>query len=474
MEFQDIKTIYLIGVGGIAMGTLASMLKEKGHQVIGSDQNLYPPMSTHLEALGVQVCQGYSADNLAQYSPDVVIVGNVIRRENPEAQAILQNGVPYLSMPQAIDRFFLSHHRSVVVAGTHGKSTTSSLLAWVLSHGGMSPSAFIGAFVKNWNASYRLGTGHYMVIEGDEYDTAFFDKGPKFLHYRPQIAVITSIEYDHADIFPDFDSVIRAFRDFVKLIPRSGYLVVNADDPHCLAVSRECRGKVFTYGTSDQADWRLCGADYLPGAVHFRYQNPLLGAQEDIVSRLPGRHNLWNTLATMAVASLLGLNRNQIQEGLLAFKGVKRRQDAVGESKGVLIIDDFAHHPTAVQETLQGLRLFYPDKRLIAAFEPRTNSSRRAVFQDAYAAAFDEADCICIKEPPGLEAIPEPERLNARKLVEDIRKRQKETHFFTNTDDLTTFLTSYCFSGDLVVCMSNGSFDGLPRKLLGALETKQR
>jgi UDP-N-acetylmuramate: L-alanyl-gamma-D-glutamyl-meso-diaminopimelate ligase len=472
MEPQSLKTIYLVGVGGIAMGTLASMLKEKGHHVIGSDQNLYPPMSTHLEALGIPVCQGYNAENPARYSPDVAVVGNVIRRENPEAQAILQNGVPYLSMPQAIDRFFLSHHQSIVVAGTHGKSTTSSLLAWVLTHGGTSPSAFIGAFVKNWDASYRLGTGQYMVIEGDEYDTAFFDKGPKFLHYRPQIGVITSIEYDHADIFPDFDSVVRAFRNFVLLIPPEGYLVVNADDPRCVEVSRVCRGKVFTYGTSEHADWRLCDVEYLQGAVRFKCQNPFSGKQEEITSRLPGRHNLGNTLAIMAVASLLGLTRNQIQEAIMAFRGVKRRQDIVGESKGVLIIDDFAHHPTAVQETLQGLRLFYPGKRLVAAFEPRTNSSRRAVFQNAYAAAFDEADCICIKEPPGLDAIPELERLNSSKLVEDIRSRRKETHFFKSSTDLSTFLGGYCSPGDVVVCMSNGSFDGLPQKLLEALETK--
>jgi UDP-N-acetylmuramate: L-alanyl-gamma-D-glutamyl-meso-diaminopimelate ligase len=470
MEPQSLKTIYLIGVGGIAMGTLASMLKEKGHRVAGSDQNLYPPMSTHLESLGIPVCQGYHAQNPSRFSPDIVIVGNVVRRDNPEAQAILQNGVPYLSMPQAIDRFFLPHHQSLVVAGTHGKSTTSSLLAWVLNHGGMSPSAFIGAFMKNWGASYRLGTGQYMVIEGDEYDTAFFDKGPKFLHYRPHIAVITSIEYDHADIFPDFDSVLKAFRNFVELIPTTGCLVVNADDPHCLAVSRFCKGKVFTYGTSEQADWRLCGVDFLLREVRFRVRDPLSDTEKELVSRLPGRHNLGNTLATMAVASLLGLGKDQLQEAILAFEGVKRRQDIVGESRGVLIIDDFAHHPTAVKETLQGLRLFYPDKRLIAAFEPRTNSSRRSVFQSAYAAAFHEADCVCIKDPPGLETIPQAERLNAEKLVEDISKRQKDAHFFRNTELLMKFLMSYCSSGDVVVCMSNGSFDGLPQKLLQGLE----
>jgi UDP-N-acetylmuramate: L-alanyl-gamma-D-glutamyl-meso-diaminopimelate ligase len=470
LQAQDVSKIYMMGIGGIAMGTLASMLKEKGYEVVGSDQNLYPPMSTHLEALGIAVSQGYRADNLARHSPDIVIVGNVIRRDNPEAQVILQNGVPYLSMPEAIARFFLSDHEGIVVAGTHGKSTTSSLLAWVLSHAGMNPSAFVGAFVNNWQASYRLGSGRYMVIEGDEYDTAFFDKGPKFLHYRPQVGVITSIEYDHADIFRDFEAILEAFENFVGLIPPDGHLVVNADDPHCLALSRQCRGRVFTYGASDQADWRLLEAEYLPGAVRFTCVNPLSGFQEEIVSRLPGRHNLGNTLAAMAVAAIAGLNRQQFQEALLAFQGVKRRQDVLGEASGVLIIDDFAHHPTAVQETLRALRLFYPHRRLIAAFEPRTNSSRRSVFQSAYTAAFDDADCICIKEPAGLESIPEPERLNTRQLVADITKRLKEAYFFHNAEDLSNFLKGYCVSGDMVVCMSNGSFDGLPQSLLQALK----
>ncbi len=472
MNLQDVKTIYLMGVSGIAMGTLASMLKEMDYHVVGSDQDLYPPMSTHLEALGIPVCRGYSSENLTRHSPDVVIVGNVIRRENPEAQAILHNGVPYLSMPQAIARFFLSRHDSVVVAGTHGKSTTSSLLAWMLTHAGMDPSAFIGAFVKNWDASYRLGTGRHMIIEGDEYDTAFFDKGPKFLHYRPYLGIITSIEFDHADIFPDFESVRKAFEGFVRLIPPTGYLVVNADDRECIALSRQCRGRVFTYGASDQADWRLLEADYPAGTVRFKIRNPLTGCIESIFSYLPGRHNLANTVAAFAAASILGLSTNQIQKALPAFQGVKRRQDIVGESKGILIIDDFAHHPTAVRETLQALRLFYPGRRLIAAFEPRTNSSRRAVFQHAYATVFDEADCIGIKQPSGMEGIPEPERLNTMQLVEDLGKRQKDAHLFERTEDLVGFLVSYCASGDLVVCMSNGSFDGLPQKLLAAFESQ--
>lgn len=470
MTAQDPKTIHMMGIGGIAMGTLASMLKARGYRVTGSDQNLYPPMSTHLDALGIPVFQGYRPENLERSSPDLVVVGNVIRRENPEAQALLRNGTPYLSMPQAIGRFFLSQHQGIVIAGTHGKSSTSSLLAWVLSHAGLSPSAFIGAFVKNWQASHLLGNGRYMVIEGDEYDTAFFDKGPKFLHYQPQLGIITSIEFDHADIFRDFEAVLRVFASFARIIPPEGALVVNADDSNCLALGRECRGQVMSYGASAAADWRLLDADFLPGAVRFTYLNPFSDNAETLFSHLPGRHNLLNTLAARAVAELVGLDRDRFQNALLAFQGIRRRQDVLGEAGGVLIIDDFAHHPTAVQETLQALRRFYPEKRLITAFEPRTNSSRRAVFQDSYAVAFDDAECTCIKQPPGLETIPETERLNTRQLVEDVRKRGKEARCFEGAEDLLNFLTSYCRAGDLVVCMSNGSFDGLPRRLLQALQ----
>lgn len=469
MAAQELETIYMMGIGGIAMGTLASMLKEKGYRVVGSDQNLYPPMSTHLENLAIPICRGYSAENLARYTPDIVIVGNVIRRENPEAQAVLQNGAPYLSMPQALARFFLCDHESIVVAGTHGKSTTSSLLAWVLSHAGMDPSAFIGAFVKNWQSSYRLGSGRHMVLEGDEYDTAFFDKGPKFLHYQPRVGLITSIEYDHADIFRDFEAIVRVFADFVRIIPVDGSLVVNGDDPTCLALSRHCRGRVMTYGASPEADWQFLDAEFLAGEVRFTCRNPISGLVERVLSHLPGRHNLFNTLAARAVAALADVSLDQFQEALLAFQGVTRRQDLLGEARGILIMDDFAHHPTAVQETLEALHRFYPERRLIAAFEPRTNSSRRSVFQDAYAASFDAADRICIKQPPGLESIPESERLNSGQLVEDIKKRGNAADLFESTEDLLSFLASHCRVGDLVVCMSNGSFDGLPQRLLQAL-----
>lgn len=469
----------MMGIGGIAMGTLATMLKERGYEVVGSDQNLYPPMSTHLESIKIPLLQGYSAQNPAGVSPDMVVIGNVIRRENPEARFVLEHGLPYISMPEAISRFFLCDHKSMVAAGTHGKSTTSSLLAWVLAHAGLDPSAFIGAFVKNWQQSFRLGKGPYMVLEGDEYDTAFFDKGPKFLHYQPYIGIISSIEFDHADIFSDFKAILEAFRRFVHLIPEEGYLIVNADDPNCVALSRECKGKVLTYGWSNGADWQILDIEYLQGRVRFSYLSPEPGngarpqpEKKVMVSGLAGKHNVSNALSVMAAASIAGLSMEQVQAALLAFQGVKRRQDILGEQNGIIVMDDFAHHPTAVRETLHALRRFYPERRIVAAFEPRTNSSRRKVFQEAYAASFDEADCVCIKEPPGLDSIPESERMDGKRLVEDIRGRNKDAYFFGEAQALLDFLFDRTLPGDLVVCMSNGSFDAVPSKLLERIKSK--
>jgi UDP-N-acetylmuramate: L-alanyl-gamma-D-glutamyl-meso-diaminopimelate ligase len=473
MLAHDLKTIYMMGIGGIAMGTLATMLKARGYRVVGSDQNLYPPMSTHLEQAHIPVCTGYDPDHLKQHQPDVVIIGNVIRRENPEAQFVLNHHLPYLSMPEALEHFFLPSHQSIVVTGTHGKSTTSALLAWVLEYAGLDPSAFVGGLLRNWQQSYRLGRGPYMVLEGDEYDTAFFDKKPKFLHYRPHIGIITSIEFDHADIFADFAAVFQAFREFQAIVPETGWLVVNADDPNCRALLGNFTGKLLTYGEADNADWRLVDVRYLAGRVEFTCQTPQ-GTRLTMLSTLPGRHNLMNTLAVIAVASLVGIAFATIQEALLAFQGVKRRQEILGEAGGVLVIDDFAHHPTAVQETIQAMRFYYPNRRIIALFEPRTNSSRRNIFQANYEAAFDGADVICIKEPDGLDSIPIAERLDIPGLVAGIRKRNRSAHFFQHGEDLLAFCMDQCRPGDVALAMSNGSFDGLPQRLLEALKVREK
>lgn len=469
METDGIKKIYMVGIGGIAMGTLATMLKQSGFEVAGSDQNLYPPMSTHLRTLGIPLFEGFSRENPQKFSPDLFIIGNVVRRENPEAQFILSQDRPYLSMSQAVSRLFIDRRRSIVVAGTHGKSTTASLLGWVLEQGGKDPGAFIGAFLKDWGRSYRLGDGEYMVLEGDEYDTAFFDKGPKFLHYQPYIGVVTSIEFDHADIFGDLESILEAFRQFVRLIPEKGYLIVNADDPNCTALAPECRGQVITYGRSHRADWHIKRVDFRSGEVSFQLRTPGTFREETFRSRLPGKHNVWNLTAAIAAASITGISLDSIREAVLGFHGVKRRQEVIGEFAGVIVMDDFAHHPTAVHETLQGLKLFHPERRLIAAFEPRSNSSRRNVFQEMYSRAFSAADLICVKQPPGMDSIPEHQRLDARRLVEDICKREKNARFFQTTDELVGFLLQSARPGDLIVCMSNGSFDGLPQRLAAEL-----
>lgn len=470
MQVDQTQTVYLMGIGGIAMGTLATMLIRKGYRVVGSDQSLYPPMSDHLARLRIPVYKGYDAKNILDAGPDLVVIGNVIRRENPEALFVLDRRIPHLSMPQAIARFFLCDHKSVVVAGTHGKSTTSALLAWVLFQGGLDPTAFIGAFLKDWGESHRLGQGPFMVIEGDEYDTAFFDKGPKFLHYQPYIGILTSIEYDHADIFKDLNAIRSAFHSFVGLIPEDGFLILNVDDPECLPMREGCRGKVMSYGCSPEAAWRLLDLEQNQGRVDLRFLDALSGTEHRLTSPLPGKHNALNTLAVVAACRLAGMSLDSIQRGILHFNGVKRRQDRIGEVNGILVMDDFAHHPTAVRETLKAVKLFYPSRRLLAVFEPRTNSSRRNVFQDAYAGAFDDADIICLKSPPGIESIPEAERLDSEKLVRDIASRHKRATLFANTDALMDFLVQEGQPGDIILCMSNGSFDGLPQRLVEALQ----
>jgi len=362
------------------------MLRDSGYTITGSDSQVYPPMSTYLEKLQIPVNNGYGADNLSP-TPDLVIVGNVITRINPEAIALSGLDIPYLSFPQALSHFFIESRTSLVIAGTHGKTTTCSLLASSLYHAEFDPTFMIGGIVNEFGTNFRLGKGRYFVAEGDEYDTAFFDKESKFLHYQPQVAVITSIEFDHADIFDDLEAIKKAFRKFVSLIPEDGVLIANFDDPNVVEIANTAKCKVLSYGLDKHYNWSLQNTHTADGKTEFKIIKD--GTPFGSISvAMTGIHNCLNTLAVCAVMDSVGASQESMNKGLDSFKGVKRRQEVRGIVDGITVIDDFAHHPTAVKETLAALKLGYPGRRLVAVFEPRTNSSRRTIFQKEYVAAF--------------------------------------------------------------------------------------
>jgi UDP-N-acetylmuramate: L-alanyl-gamma-D-glutamyl-meso-diaminopimelate ligase len=464
---ENIHHIHLMGICGTAMGSLAGMLKDRGYHITGSDQAVYPPMSTFLSGLGIKVVQGYGPENLNP-PPDLVIVGNVITRVNPEAQELIGLNLPFLSLPQALAEFFLQDKVSLVITGTHGKTTTSSLLASIMDQAGLSPSFMIGGILKGYERNYQLGRGPYFVIEGDEYDTAFFDKGPKFLHYRPNLAVLTSIEFDHADIYPDVRAIQQAFSRFLALIPEDGLLVAHGADPRIREILPQAPCPVKTYGLEKQWDWSVDElAIHEKGSRFDVYRRGVFWYRFD--SPLTGRHNALNLLSLIPILLRVGLKPADIARGLAGFKGIHRRQEIRGGRAGVTVIDDFAHHPTAVRETVQAIRSQYGDRRLIAVFEPRTNTSRRNIFQKDYVSSFEGADLILIREAPGLENIPEGERFSSAQLVEDLKTSGRQACYFPATDEILEFLAHSLKRGDVVLIMSNGSFDNIHERLLNSL-----
>jgi UDP-N-acetylmuramate: L-alanyl-gamma-D-glutamyl-meso-diaminopimelate ligase len=460
--------IHLLGICGTGMAALAGILKEQGYRVTGADEHAYPPMSTFLEGLGIKVLEGYRPENLHPL-PDLVVVGNVIRRENPEAQAVLAQNLPRVSLPEALNRFLVGHRQSIVVAGTHGKSTTTALLAWLLFATGRDPGFMVGGIARNFHSNYRVGQGDWVVLEGDEYDTAFFDKRPKFAHFRPRLAVLTSIEYDHADIYPDLDRVIQAFQGFALQVGEEDNLLAWGDDRLVRRVSYQTPGSVGFYGLQEAAAWRAVNLDPGAGGMNFtifregqrwaRFFTPLLGV-----------HNVLNTLAALAVMAELGEEPEPLQKALAGFQGVKRRLESHGEHQGVLVLEDFAHHPTAVAATLEAVRQGYPGRRLVAVFEPRTNTSRRRVFQEPYARAFKDADLIIVREPPDLWKVPEEEQFSSRRLVEDLGGQGREAYYYPDTDRLLQGLVEKLQPGDVALIMSNGDFDHLVPRLGAALK----
>jgi UDP-N-acetylmuramate: L-alanyl-gamma-D-glutamyl-meso-diaminopimelate ligase len=467
MKAEPLLHVHLLGICGTGMAALAGILKELGHTVTGSDEHVYPPMSTFLQELGIPIRHGYRPENLAS-APDAAVVGNVIRRENPEAQAVLNLDIPRLSLPEALNRFLVGERHSIVVTGTHGKTTTTSLIAWLLFATGRDPGFMVGGIAKNFHSNYRVGRGQWVVLEGDEYDTAFFDKRPKFVHFTPRLAVLTSVEFDHADIYEDLDAVRRAFENFLAGATSAAILACG-DAPLVRQVCRRAAGRVEFYGLNEDSVWRAVKIRPGNGGARFTLlkDNASWG---DFFAPLLGDHNVLNAAAALAVMAHVGASPAELKAALADFQGVKRRLEAACEPQGILVLDDFAHHPTEVAATLAALRQGYPGRRLVAVFEPRTNTSRRKVFQALYAAAFRDADLILIKEPPDLWKAPEEDQFSSRQLVQDLIGAGKQAYYFPSTDQLLHSLQRDLRLNDAVVAMSNGSFDNLVPRLCAALE----
>ena len=464
---DKIKKIYMIAICGTGMGAVACMLKDLGYEVTGSDQKVYPPMSNFLLQKGIAAFDGFNAKNISS-GYDLIIVGNAVSRDNPEVEKMLELGLDFCSMPQAVNRFIAKNKKQIVITGTHGKTTTSSILAWLLYKANLDPSFLIGGILQNFRSNYRIGKGTYIIIEGDEYDTAFFDKGPKFLHYDPYIAVLTGIEFDHADIFKDINHVKKTFDNFISGIHSSHTLLAYDGDKNVLKLLDGKKCRVEKYGKNHFSRWRLSNiTTNLPWtSFEVLKNNKLLGTFK---TRLVGEHNLLNSLAVVAIADKIHIPVRVIAKAFETFQGVKRRQEVIGQKKGVTVMDDFAHHPTAVRETIKGVKRFCQAGRIIAVFEPRTNSSMRNVFQTIYPLSFDEADLICIRRPPLLEKIPLNERFSSEKLVNDLNLRGKDAYYFSDTEPVIDFLVKEAKPGDLILIMSNGGFDNIHKKLLESL-----
>jgi UDP-N-acetylmuramate: L-alanyl-gamma-D-glutamyl-meso-diaminopimelate ligase len=461
--------VHLSGIAGTAMASLAGLLREHGHELTGSDQDVYPPMSTQLETLGIPVRSPYAADNVPA-GADLVVIGNALSRGNPEVEVVLDRKQRMSSMPALLAEEFLRGRTSLVVAGTHGKTTTTSLLSYILHQAGRDPSFLIGGVPADFERSYRLGVGPHFVVEGDEYDTAFFDKRPKFVHYMPDVAVIGNVEYDHADIYPDLASVQRAFVHLMNLVPRRGLLVAGLETPALRGILPRAQSPVETFGLGEGADWRA--VDVRPSADGWRFRLLRRGADlGEFRLAAPGEHNLRNALAALAAANAAGVDPETARPALASFGGVKRRLEIRGRGRGVTVYDDFAHHPTAVRETLRALRSLLPPGagRLVAVFEPRSYTSRTRVFQEEFARSFQEADRVIVAAAHLPGKVPERDRISEGELVRAISELGRDARFVAGVDDIVSLLAAELREGDRVVVLSNGGFGGIHDLLLRAL-----
>lgn len=467
--------IHVIGIAGSAMAPLAGMLREYGFRVTGSDAGVYPPASTLLDSLGIAYNHSFDAANLTP-APDLVIVGNIIARGNPELEETLEGKIPYRSMPEILEEVFLPGKHSIVVSGTHGKTTTTAMLAWIFHSAGKQPTFLVGGVAENFGKSYGLGNGPEMILEGDEYETAFWDRGPKFFHYHPDDLIITALEYDHADIYADFDVYQLAFKRLVNLVPRNGRVVIWGDTNASGSALRQSAAKAFcpviSYGFSAENDWIASEPTFDGDHMKFRvrYAGKSFGEFSLAAS---GRHNVLNALAAIIVAQGRGISVESLQKSLASFRSVRRRLDVKGEHHGILVVDDFAHHPTAVRATIEAARGRWPNRRLWAILEPRSNSMRRKIFQDSLPQALALADQVALGGVFRAQQLGDENRLDPDTVAASVRALGKEANVISGGAAMADFLATHAKPNDLLLIMSNGSFDGLCEKLLAKLSASQ-
>ena len=463
--FSEVRSVHFVGICGAAMASAAAAAQEKGFHVTGSDQNVYPPMSGFLAERRVEVASGYAEQNLAR-KPDLVVIGNAISRGNPEVEVVLEKKLRYCSLPEFLKEFFIRGKRSLVVSGTHGKTTTASLLTWVFEHNGLGPSYLVGGLPINLGQGARFTDSEWFIIEGDEYDTAFFDKRSKFVHYLPEVALINNLEFDHADIFDNLAAIQSAFKFFIRLIPRNGLLLANGDDASLAPLLEVTHCPVKRFGLGEDNAVRAFNVKLAPTASEFEL--PSFKFHLNLVGEL----NVRNALAVVACAKHCGLSNKQIQSAFDTFKGIKRRMEVRGIIGGVTVVDDFGHHPTAVRETLRALRIKHPHQKIWAVFEPRSNTTRRNVFQTELVRAFGDADAVVVSQVTRLEQLSPEERLDPARLIQDLQAGGKPAAYLPDVEAIVNHLTRSAQGGDVICVFSNGGFGGIHSKLLERLARK--
>ena len=463
LDRAHLKHLHFLGIAGTGMGTVAAMFREIGLQVTGSDQAVYPPMSDFLRERGIVFHEGYAEKNLSP-KPDLAIVGNALSRGNPELEAVLTHRIPFVSLPELLRGWFLYRSRNLVVTGTHGKTTTSTMLAFLLEKGGLQPSWFIGGVPVDLPGGCHHGKGPFWVLEGDEYDTSFADKRSKFLHYLPELVILNNVEFDHADIYPDIAAIQKSFRQLLQTVPKNGLALINADDPKAIEVAKDAPCEILEVGEGPQAAARYQILKQDPAGSDFSLHG------QKFHLKLAGKHNVHNASMAISAAHTVGLSLSQIAEILPLFQGVRRRLEVRAEAKGITLVDDFGHHPSALRESIAALRHRYPGRRLWALFEPRSNTTRRGIFQNELAQSLSAADGLYITEVARKDQLDPQTCLNPQKIAEDVRRAGREAYFLPGPDEILKDLMPRLKSGDVVAVFTNGSFGGLVGKLAESLK----